>query len=135
MEEPVAPEFPIVSGTTRLNDEWNITLNNPFSRRVEDGCLVLWNSLLTIWFDQYGNDHGHSVQQRIEEWLGDVPAEAEGLERGLDRFSYSMQQEDGITTLNGFVFNEGGHLLIEMSMEEAGQLKAARTIFKSINAA
>lgn len=131
----MAPQFPIVSGTTRLNSAWNITLNNPFSRRVEDGCLVLWNSQLTIWFDQYVNDAGEDIQSRIESWLAEVSPEAEGLERGLDRFSYALEEEDGVSTLNGFVFNQAGHLLIEMSMDDAGQLGAARSIFKSIKAA
>lgn len=130
----MAPEFPVVSGTTRVNDAWNITLNNPFSRRVEDGCLVLWNSELTIWFDQYDNPANENIQQRMETWLAEISPDAQKLERGLDRFSYALDEADGVTTLNGFVFNDAGHLLIEMSMDEAGQLGAARTTFNSIKA-
>ncbi len=131
----MAPEFPIVSGTTRLNDEWNITLDGEYARRVEDGCLVLWNSGLTLWFDQYDNADQQSIATRMSAWMDEVEADAEGLEQGLDRFSYALQEDDDVTTLNGFVFNDGGHLLIEMSMDDARSLNAARKIFKSIKAA
>ncbi len=129
----MAPQFPIVSGTTRLNDEWNITLDGDYARRVEDDCLVLWNSGLTLWFDQYGNDRKQSIQARIAEWMEDVSPDAQDMEQGIDRFSYVTQdEEDEIFRLNGFVFNDGGHLLIEISTDDASFMKAARKIFKSI---
>ena len=131
----MAPQLPIVSGTTRLNDEWNITLDGEYTRRVEDGCLVLWNSALTIWFDQYRNDRQQSIAGRIDDWAAQIAAGAQDITRGLDRFSYAQEEDDGVFTLNGFVFNDGGHLLIEMSMEESSQLAAARKIFNSIKAA
>lgn len=130
------PSLPIVSGKTRLNDAWNITLDCEYARRVEDDCLVLWNSGLTLWFDQYGNDRGQTVQERIQEWMADIAPEARDLEQGIDRFSYlSEDEEEAIFRLNGFVFNENGHLLIEMSTDDTSFLKTARALFKSIKAA
>lgn len=131
----MAPQFPIQSGKTRLNDEWNITLDGEYARRVEDGCLVLWNSGLTIWLDQYGNDKQQSIFERIDDWVAEISADAQDITRGLDRFSYAQEEDDGVFTLNGFVFNDSGHLLIEMSMDESSQLASARKLFNSIKAA
>lgn len=131
----MAPQFPVVQGKTPLGPEWTCMLPHEFSRRVEDGCLVLWNSGLTIWLDQYRNDQHQSIQERMSEWMNDSAPEAEGLEQGIDRFSYITQDEnDEVVRLNGFVFNEGGHLLVEMSTDDPDFLKDARTIFKSIKA-
>ncbi len=130
----VSTSFPTVSGKTALGAHWACTLDGEYARRIEDECLVLWNSGITIWLDQYGNEQSEPMQARMDVWQVDASADAQDMKRELDRFSYVLEEEDGILTLNGFVFSEQGHLLVQMSMDDAAFLKPARAIFKSIKA-
>lgn len=130
----VSPSFPVVSGKTPLGPHWLCTLDGEYSRRVEDDCLVLWNSGLTLWLDQYGNPQQQAIAERMEMWAADASPEAQQMKRELDRFSYVLEEEDGVITLNGFVFSDAGHLLVQISMDDDAFLPPARAIFKSIKA-
>ena len=62
------PDYPVVSGSYQMTDEWLVELPTELNRRVEDGDLVLWRPGLTFWIAIW-NSNEESQDERVSQIL------------------------------------------------------------------
>ena len=128
------PDYPVVTGSHRLTDEWSVVLPEEFNRRVEDGDLVLWRPALTFWIAIWGHDGGESPEQCLEsilETASDLRSEQQ-IERTekLIRLTYELPEEDAsrpraaYKSISGYVISAVGHVQISAYFDTPG----ARTL-------
>jgi hypothetical protein len=128
------PDYPVVTGTYQMTDEWAVALPDRFNRRIEDGSLVLWRPTLTFWIVIWGNDKGTSEEDRLTsilETAGDLRGEQQ-IERTekLVRLTYELPEEDrsrpksAYKSISGYVIAPIGHAQISAYFDTP----AARTL-------
>jgi hypothetical protein len=116
------PDYPIVTGTYQMTDEWAVALPNKFNRRIEDGSLVLWRPALTFWITVWGNDKCASEEEQLTsilETASDLRGEQQ-IERTekLVRLTYELPEEDRsrpksvYKSISGYVIAPGGHVQV-----------------------
>ncbi|MDT8999378.1 hypothetical protein RQP53_08885 [Paucibacter sp. APW11] len=128
------PDYPIVTGSYQMTDEWAVTLPDEFNRRIEDGSLVLWRPALTFWISIWGNDKDTSEEKRLAsilETASDLRGEQQ-IERAdkLVRLTYELPEEDrsrsksDYKSISGYVITPIGHIQISAYFDTP----AARTL-------
>lgn len=91
------PDYPIVSGSYRLTDDWVVELPVELNRRVEDGNLVLWRPGLTFWIAIWGGswksrqDRVASILQTADPDRTDQQMQDDGQ---LTRLTYELVESD-----------------------------------------
>lgn len=116
------PDYPVVTGTYQMTDEWAVALPETFNRRIEDGSLVLWRATLTFWVTIWGNDKGTSEEERLAsilETASDLRGEQQIERTGkLIRLTYELPEEDysreksSYKSISGYVIAPMGHVQI-----------------------
>lgn len=128
------PDYPIVTGSYQMTDEWAVTLPDEFNRRIEDGSLVLWRPTLTFWISIWGNDKDTSEEKRLAsilETASDLRGEQQ-IERTdkLLRLTYELPEEDrsrpkaAYKSISGYAIAPIGHVQISAYFDTP----AARTL-------
>ena len=133
------PDFPIISGDYQLSDDWALTLPTEMNRRIEDQDLVLWRPGFTVWMSLWNNDHGESVQERLQWLQSDTSPDAFDVSARADdtpaRYSYRLNEdrEEGMVyALYGFALKDDGHLQIAIYLDREADLAGAKSLFDSI---
>ena len=114
------PDYPIITGSDQMTDEWTLLLPEKFNRRFEDGSLVVWRPELTFWITIWGNDRGQSADERLAsilETANDLRSEQQ-IDRstGLVRLTYELPEKDAsrrkpvYTSISGYVIGPTGHV-------------------------
>jgi hypothetical protein len=107
------PGYPIVEGLHALTKSWSITLPAPFTRRIEDGSLVLWRPGLTLWINAFHNDHHESQAERLASAKDSVSPDATDVREtaagGVTRLTYRLR-EDGVRTVMATIIADSGLL-------------------------
>ncbi|MFC4311743.1 hypothetical protein ACFPN2_21845 [Steroidobacter flavus] len=116
------PDYPIVTGSYQMTDEWTVVLPEHFNRRIEDGSLVLWKPELTFWIAIWGNDGGESTDDRLTSILETASAlrSDQQIERTAElvRLTYELPEEDAsrpkaaYRSISGYVISAVGHVQI-----------------------
>jgi hypothetical protein len=128
------PDYPIVTGSYQMTDEWSVVLPEDFNRRIEDGNLILWRPALTFWIAIWGNDSGESPDKRLTSILeaaSDLRSEQQ-IERTekLVRLTYELPEEDAsranavYKSISGYVISPVGHVQISAYFDKP----SARTL-------
>lgn len=133
------PDFPTVEGTTKITQDWSLTLDQTHSRRVEDGALVFWHPGFTIWINVWSNDNNESISKRVE-WIdsGTNPDsfDVESYLKGNVHFylyRLNEETEGKVThTYNGFIFSGDSHVQITAYFDRPADFNIAGNILKSI---
>ena len=90
------PEFPAVTGDYQITQDWQLSLAEPYNRRIEDGTMVLWRPGLTIHIVAWDNTPGDSIKARVDQLLATVPEEATNLAQvenaAFTRVTYEVQE-------------------------------------------
>ncbi len=133
-ESIMHPDYPIMTGTKQISEDWQLTLNSEFNRRVEDGSLVLWKPKFTMWINIWGNDHNTTIEQRIKEWQSDISKQAFDIKNNKDRFSYRLSEDEGdkrVPAFYGFIFGKSGHVQLAIYFDDENSVAEAEQIFLS----
>jgi len=130
--------FPVVVGRYEMTREWTVTLPGRFSRRIEDGSLVLWRPGLTVWVVVWGNDHAETRQSRLEWLRGRKSPKAfdeEVLDEiGVTRYAYRLTEDrdEGVVhALYAYAVGENGHVQAAIYFDDVAELGVAKQIWRS----
>jgi len=133
------PGFPVVSGVYQLTQEWAITLQQPLSRRIEDGTMVLWRPTFTVRLTIWNNPKDQTAAELYSWWRSRISSEATEIAEEKQavpaRFCYRLQEErdSGVVyELDGFVFGPSSHVQVSVYFDNAAQIEEAREAFNSI---
>jgi len=139
------PDYPTVTGTYPMTDEWTVTLPEIFNRRVEEGCLVLWRPALTFWITIWGNDGDASADERLAsilETASDRRSDQQ-IERAGDvvRLTYELPEEDTsrpeavYRSISGYVISALGHVQISAYFDTPSARTLGYTVIHSVRMA
>ena len=133
------PDYPVVSGVYRLTDEWTAKLPFEMSKRIEDGCLVLWRPGFTVWVLVWGNDNNQSTAERLEEIKGRADGAATDMLIELKsdpvRLSYRLKEEHErgpVEALYGFAFKPEGHVQLAVYLDQESNIEDAYNLLRSL---
>jgi len=131
------PGFPIVEGEHALSGSWSLTLPAQFTRRVEDGALVLWRPGITLWNLAYKNDKNESQAARLAVFKSVMSDEATDVRQsttgGVTRLTYLLI-EDGVHSLTSVAVSDAGHLHTSIYFDDEADAATALRIAQSITA-
>lgn len=117
------PDYPTVSGSYWLTDEWSVDLPVELNRRIEDGDLVLWRPGLTFWIAIWSAS-GKPKEERLSSILESAdPARTDqqvGHDGNLVRLTYELVESDSERKQSVYG-SISGHVL---SVEESVQISA-----------
>jgi hypothetical protein len=135
------PGFPIVEGDQQLTETWRIHLPGKFTRRTEEGSLVIWRPGFTMWRTAWDNDRGESRAERLRRIKEIVSphrfAERESTDGTLTRFSYRLRDEndDGpVESVYGYVLADDGELHLSVYFDDPTHEAEARRIVDGVTA-
>jgi hypothetical protein len=110
-----------------------------FSRRVEDGSLVLWRPGLTIWLVAWNNSNGESQAERLAYFKGAASpercAERGSNAGGVTRFGYRLrdENEDGpVESVFALIINDDGHLQMSIYFDDPTEEATAWKLVDSV---
>jgi hypothetical protein len=128
------PDFPVVSGSYQMTDEWSATLPEGFNRRIEDGSLVLWRPELTFWINVWGTKDDASLEKRLAAILdrSNPQRTDEQVERSstLVRVTYEVPEHDPTRRVPNYK-SISGHVLAPASQVQISAYydsKSARSL-------
>lgn len=133
------PGFPIVEGEHAMTREWKIVLPLSFTRRVEDGDLVLWRPGVTIRVGVWNNDFHESRLQRLETIRAEVPSdrrdERESDADGLTRWSYRLTEVISGATVEAlwaWIFTDDDLVQMAVFFDHESDEPLARALIDSV---
>ena len=132
------PEYPAVEGQYKMTNDWSVFLPGKFSRRIEDGSLVLWRPGFTIWTSVWNNDHKESPEKRRDNAIKDASTERyneEFLDKDSLFYSYRLNEDEGdnrVAAFYCFAFGNNGHVQMAIYFDEEEDVKWAKQIWKSL---
>ncbi|KAB7762183.1 hypothetical protein [Xanthomonas maliensis] len=91
------PDYPTLSGSYQMTDEWLVELPMEFNRRVEDGNLVLWRPGLTFWIAIWSSsgdvqsDRISKILERADPARTDQQITKDG---DITRLTYELTESD-----------------------------------------
>jgi len=131
------PGFPIVEGVHALSGSWSLTLPAQFTRRIDDGALVLWRPGITLWNLAYTNDKRDSQAKRLAGLKDEMSDEATDIREtttgGVTRLTYFVN-EDGQRSLTSIAVSDAGHLHTSIYFDDEADAATALRIAQSITA-
>lgn len=133
------PDFPIVNGHYQMTDDWFITLEQSYNKRVEDGSLVLWRPGFTIWVDIWDNDNNETINERALLRQKDISKDAYELKKyisnGITKIGYRLDEkrtEEIVFAYYGFAINKDSHVQIAFYFDDSKDLNSAKNIFSNL---
>jgi cytidylate kinase len=133
------PGFPLVEGEYALTADWSMYIPEKFTRRIEEGSLVLWRPGLTIWMEAWNNDNNESQAERLA-WIKDSASakrfsEKDHADNNVTRFSYRLrdENEDGtVESLYSFTINNNGHLQMAIYFDDLSEERTVHELAESV---
>ena len=136
---PLHPDFPIVRGLVQLTEEWSILLDQAHNKRIEKESLVLWRPGFTVWINVWGNNHGESVESRLqwitEEASKDVYDSRSESKGDVHVFAYRLDEigeGESVLSYYGYVIAPSGHLQIGIYFDLESDLETAKGVVDSV---
>jgi hypothetical protein len=135
------PGYQLVQGDHALTATWSIYLPEQFTRRIEDGSLVLWRPGLTLWLTVWGNNNNESQAERLR-WIRDEASPArfdarESIGGDVTRLSYRLRDENDegpVDSLCAFIIADDGHLQASIYFDDVKDAVMAQQIVDSLAA-
>jgi len=136
------PNFPVVQGAYRLTRDWELELPGEFSRRLEEGDLVLWRPRLTFWIAVWGKDGDRTTEDTLT-WIQSGASPERTDEKvvrssGSIRLTYRLHEEDPdripsrYVSISGFVIEPSGHVQISAYCDDAAAERLAERVIASV---
>ncbi|MCW1924234.1 hypothetical protein OKA05_16830 [Luteolibacter arcticus] len=137
--KPLHPKYPVIEGNYRMTEDWSVTLDQKYNRRIEDGNLVIWRPGFTIWTIVWNAKEGETPEQRlkhlkegISDKATDVTEEKEGKVLKLSYRLNEASDDKRQPAFYGFAVGPAGHVQISIYFDDAKELAKAQRIFKSL---
>ena len=131
------PDYPVVDGHYQLTEDWSLTLDQPVSRRIENGSMVLWRPGFTIWLNVWGNDNDEMIGERADWIIGDASPDAYDVTSqkgdGIVRFSFRLDEDNSSFGYYGYVIVPDGHAQISVYFDSEVELAEAKAIVGSVS--
>lgn len=136
------PDYPVVSGSYQMTDEWSTTLPEDFNRRIEDGSLVLWRPELTFWINVWGVKDNASLEERLKGIL--ERANPQRMEQQVERLpailrlTYEIPEHDAArrvpdyTSISGYVLAPASQVQISAYYDSASARRLAYQVIHSV---
>lgn len=133
------PKFPIIEGTYQMTDNWAVTLDQKYNRRIEDGSLVIWRPGFTIWTKVWNLKADETPEIRLQALKEDISEDAQNIVEISEEvpllLSYQLKEDsddDRQPAFYGFAVSASGHVQIAIYFDHPGDLKTAQKIFASL---
>jgi hypothetical protein len=137
--KPLHPKYPVIEGNYRMTEDWAVTLDQKYNRRIEDGSLVIWRPGFTIWTNVWNAKEGETPEQNLQLLKKDISAKAtdmkEEKEGTILKLSYRLDEaseDKRRPAFYGFAVGPTGHVQISIYFDDEKDLATARQIFKSL---
>lgn len=132
-------DYPVVEGRYDMTPAWSIALPLPFNRRFEDGSLVLWRPGITAWIIVWGNDHGESVEARMQALKARRAPEAfderSFTDAGVGYQCYRLHEpadDRRVAAAYAFAFSQQGHVQMAVYFESEDTWPIAESLWKGL---
>ena len=133
------PGFPIVEGRYQMTDNWSVTLEQKYNRRLEDGSLVLWRPGVTIWMVVWNLKGAETSVDRYRSLKGDISPKAQDLVEEADgtvlKLAYRLNEESHDAREPAFYCFAVGpscHVQMAIYFDDPNDVKTARAIWRSL---
>lgn len=137
--EMLDPDYHVITGAYRMEQNWSIDLPYRFNKRNEKDRVVIWRPGFTIKINFRDNDRAETIEKRLTRIKEKVPSEAfdikAGHENEIVRFEYRITAKKGSSgfhELHGFVIGDVSHVEMVFSFERESDLEIARGIWLSV---
>jgi hypothetical protein len=137
--EELHPDFPVVEGRYQMTKEWSVELPKRFSRRFEEGSLVLWRPRFTMWITVWGNDGNESRQERLSSIKSEVSPQAfdviEEEKEGILWLAYRLDEsaEDKRSpAFYSFAVGASGHVQLAIYFDDEHLVEMAGKIWRGL---
>ena len=122
-----------------MTDNWSVTLEQKYNRRLEDGSLVLWRPGVTIWTLVWNLKDGETTTDRYGALKKDVSPEAQDLLEEVDglvlRLAYRLRersQDNRQPAFYCFAVGPSGHAQMAIYFDDPSELKTAQAVWRSL---
>lgn len=122
-----------------MTEDWAVTLDQKYNRRIEGGSLVIWRPGFTIWTNVWNAKEGETPEQNLEMLKKDISAKAtdvtEEKQGNILMLSYRLDEaseDKRRPAFHGFAVGPSGHVQIAIYFDDEKDLATARQIFKSL---
>lgn len=133
------PDFPVIKNKYQMTSEWNINLEQPYNRRIEEGSLVIWRPGLTIWVNVWNNDNNETVKERLKWIISESSPEAFEVtshEKGMIYIhGYRLNEKSNgevSYSYNSYVLSENAHVQLSVYFDSEDSFKIAKSLVDSI---
>jgi len=137
--ETLDPDYHVITGTYRMEQNWSIDLSYRFNKRIEKDYLVIWKPGFKIQISFTDNDRSEKTEKRLTRIKEKVPSQAFDVqtdrENEIVRFAYRIIAKKGgsnIQEFHGFVIGDDSHVEMAFSFERESDLETARGIWLSV---
>lgn len=132
------PDYPVVEGNHQITEDWFVFLPGKFSRRIEDGSLVLWRSGFTIWMNVWNNAKNETAKERRDDVVKRASKDRyneEFIDRDFLYYSYRLAEDEGDNRMAAFycfAFGIAGEVQMAIYFDKEEDLKWAKQIWQSL---
>jgi len=137
--EMLDPDYHVIRGTYRMEQNWSIDLPHRFNKRNEKDCLIIWKPGFTVQINFRDNDLSETIEKRLTRIKEKVPSEAFDIQTGheneIARFSYRVTvKKDNLSSheLYGFVVGDVSHVEMVFFFERESDFEMARGIWMGV---
>jgi hypothetical protein len=123
-----------------MTDDWAVVLPQKFSRRVDDGDLVIWRPGFTMRIAVWNNDRKETAEQRLSWIMETMSPDAYDVEEDLEghvlRLNYRLVEEtddDRVSAFYCYAVAEHSHVQIAFYFDDEEDLTLAREIWRSLD--
>lgn len=139
MKRSLHPDFPVVEGEYQVTDDWSITLDQKYNRRIEDGNLVIWRPGFTIWMKVWKLGDNETPKKRLRTLVKETTKSAFDIKKEIDdsplRFSYRLAEDmndDRQAALYCFAVGSQSHSHLAFYFDNPSDLDVAFQLFYSL---
>ncbi len=140
MEEmELHPDFPVVNSKYQMTKNWSVVLPGSFSKRIEDGSLILWRLGFTIWTNVWGNDHSETPDKRLNDIVqrsNKSKFDEIKLKDKVLLYSYRIHEDeddDRVAAFYCFAFGKTGHVQMAIYFDKEEDVSWANKIWRSLD--
>jgi hypothetical protein len=138
-EASLNPDFPIVEGEYGITDHWSVNLPRKFNRRVEDGDLIIWRPMFTMYLTVWNNDNNQSEAERLSWLKSEMSQVAFAIQESDDgdiiRLGYRLTEDHDGAAVNawyGFAIADNGHVQMAIYFDDESDLELAQAVWRSV---
>ncbi|MFO7560728.1 MAG: hypothetical protein R6X10_18010 [Desulfobacterales bacterium] len=137
--ETLDPDYHVITGTYRMEQNWSIDLPTRFNKRIEKDYLVIWRPGFKIQISFSDNNRSEKIEKRLTRIKEKVPSEAFDIqtihEDEITRFAYRVsEKKEGLISheFHGFLIGDVSHVEMVFSFERESDFEMARGIWLSV---